>query len=113
MMVSGEVGKVGGCRLMESTNVLTSGTAPDVLYSSYIVGKGAVGVVDLQGSGPSKVTDPSSQAFKINVIPGGPSQADPEGIIGSYVSYLFRYFAKTLDSTNYRYRMPRANVSLV
>ncbi len=111
--MSGEIGKVGGVRLMESTNVNTSGTAPNVLYYSYIVGKGAVGAVDLQGSGPSKVTDPSAQSFKVNVIKGGPSQADPEGMIGSYVSYLYRYVVKTLDSTNYRYRMPYANASLV
>lgn len=109
----GEVGKCGGCRILETTNVNTTGSSPDVLYDSYVVGKGAVGAVDLQGSGPSKVTDPSNQAFNINVIPGGPSQADPEGMIGSYVSYLYRYVAKTLDSTNYRYRKPRANASLV
>lgn len=111
--LAGEVGTGGGCRIVETTAVATSGTAPDVLYTAYVVGKGAVGAVDLQGSGPSTVTDPSRQAFAINVIPGGPSQADPEGMIGSYVSYLYRFVVKTLDSTNYRYRMPAANASLV
>lgn len=113
ILESGEVGKARGCRFTESTNVKTSGTAPDVLYYNYVVGLGAVGAVDLQGSGPSKVSDPDKQTFRINVIPGGPSQADPEGMIGSYVSYLFRYVVKTLDSTNYRYRMVKANASLV
>lgn len=111
--MSGEVGMCGGARILETTNVKTSGTAPDVLYYNYVVGKGAVGAVDLSGSGPSKVTDPSKQSFNINVIPGGPSQADPEGMIGSYVSYLYRYVVKTLDSTNYRYRMPKANATLI
>lgn len=113
LMRSGEIGKIANTTVAESTNVGTSGTAPDVLYYAYIVGKGAVGAVDLAGSGPSKVTDPSRQAFKVNVIPGGPSASDPEGVIGGYVSYRFVFLAKTLDSTNLRYRIVKANATLV
>lgn len=112
--LNGEVGKAGGARILETTNVGTSGTAPDVLYYSYVVGKGAVGAVDLAGSGPAKVTDPSRQSFgiKTHLTPEGGAW-DPEGMIGAYVAYKYRYVVKTLDSTNYRYRIPRANASLI
>lgn len=112
-MLSGELGRIGGSRVMETTNVKTSGSSPNVLYYSYTVGKGAVGAVDLAGSGPSKVKDPQKQMFRINVIPGGPSPSDPEGMIGGYVSYLFRYVAKDLDSTTPRHRKTTADASLV
>lgn len=110
---SGEIGMIGGARVIESTNVKTSGTAPDVLYWCYLVGKGAVGAVDLAGFGPSNVVDPSKQTFQINQIPGGPDGNDPEGIIGGYASYYFVYTAKTLDSTVFRYKMIKANASLI
>lgn len=108
-----EAGKVEGCRLMKSTNVKTSGSAPNVLYYVYIVGKGAIGAVDLAGSGPSKVMDPEKQRFKINVIKGGPQIADPEGMIGAACSYRFVFVAKLLDTTNYRYKMIKADSSIV
>ena len=108
-----EEGMIAGTRIISSTNVNTSGTAPNVLYYTYIVGKGAVGVVDLAGSGPSDVSNPEKQAFKTNVVKGGPNTADPEGNIGSFVSYRFVMVAKTLDSTNYRYRIVTADASLV
>lgn len=112
-LIDGEEGKVGGVRLIRSTNVKTAGTAPNVEYWLYVVGKGAVGAVDLSGSGPSKITDPSKETFGINVIDGKPQIADPEGMIGAAVSYRFVYVAKTLDSTTYRYRMIRCDASLV
>lgn len=112
-LLSGEVGQIAQTRIMESTNVKTSGTAPDVLYYSYLVGKGAVGAVDLSGSGPAKVSDPDKQSFNVNVIKGGPSQADPEGMIGAYVSYRYVYVAKDLDATTPRHRKVKANASLV
>jgi len=111
-MGSGVVGSTGGCLFKKSTNVTTSGTAPNVLYYTYITGKGAVGSVDLAGSGPTRVEDPKSESFKINTIRGGPQIADPEGNIGSAVSYRFVYVAKTLDTT-YRYRIVLADASLV
>jgi N4-gp56 family major capsid protein len=112
-LLNGEVGRAAGVRFVESTNVGTSGTAPNVLYNSYIVGKGGVGAVDLAGRGPSKVMDPSRQAFRVNVIRGGPQIADPEGKIGSAVSYRFVFVAQTLDSTNLRYRIVQADASIV
>lgn len=108
-----EEGMIAGTRIVSSTNVKTSGTAPNVLYYTYIVGRGAVGVVDLAGSGPTEVDDPDKQAFKTNVIKGGPNTADPEGNIGSFVSYRFVMVAKTLDSVNYRYRAIQVDASLV
>jgi N4-gp56 family major capsid protein len=112
-MITGEEGRVAGARVFSTTNVKTSGTAPSALYWMYTIGKGAVGAVDLAGSGPSKVVgDPSGNKFKINVIQGGPQIADPEGMIGAAVSYRYCFVAKILDTT-YRYRMTKCDVSLV
>lgn len=112
-MVNGEAGKMAGVRLLKSTNVGSTGTAPSALYHTYIVGMGAVGAIDLAGVGPTRVTDPAKQAFKINVIQGGPQIADPEGMIGSAVSYRFVFVAKTLDSTTYRYRIVYSDSSII
>lgn len=106
-------GAVDNIKIWETTNVTTSGSAPNVLYSTYVVGRGAVGAVDLQGSGPSKVEDPSKEQFRINVIRGGPQIADPAGMIGGAVSYRYVFLAKTLDTTNLRYRIFKADASLV
>jgi len=112
-LINGEIGKIGGVRFLETTNVNSSGTAPSVLYTTYIVGEGAVGMIDLTGKGPSKVVDPRNERFKVNIVPGGPSAADPEGNIGQYVSYWFATVFKTLDSTVFRYRMVASDSSLV
>lgn len=112
-MVNGEAGKMAGVRLLQSTNVGTTGTAPQVKYYVYVIGKGAVGAVDLSGAGPSKVMDPQKQTFKVNVIQGGPQIADPAGMIGFAVSYRFVYVAQTLDSTNYRYRIILGDSSII
>lgn len=112
--LSGEVGKVRGCRLVESTNVTTAGSAPNVTYRVYIIGKGAVGNVALDGLGGQQVVDPSQQNFKIRVIDNSAgSIADPEGNIAGAVSYFFVNVFKTLDSTNLRYRYVDADASLV
>ena len=110
--LNGEVGRVGGVRLFQTTNVKTSGTAPNVKYYVYVVGKGAVGSVDLAGSGPSRVQDPKREAFRINTIRGGPQIADPEGMIGAAVSYRYVFVTKILDTT-YRYRMIPSDASIV
>jgi N4-gp56 family major capsid protein len=112
-IVSGEVGKMAGVRIVKSTNVATTGTAPAAKYYGYVVGKGAVGAIDLAGNGPSAVTDPMKQAFKINVIDGSPSIYDPMGMIGFAVSYYFAFVAKTLDSTTYRYKIILADSSII
>jgi N4-gp56 family major capsid protein len=112
-LLAGEAGRIDSCRIFTTTNVGTSGTAPNVKYYTYVVGKGAVGSVELSGRGPSHVQDINKQAFKLNVVRGGPSAADPEGKIGAYVSYYFVHVAKILDSTDYRYRIVRSDASLV
>lgn len=112
-LINGEIGKIAGVRFLETTNVNTSGTAPSVLYTTYIVGEGAVGMINLTGKGPSMVVDPRNERFKVNIVPGGPSAADPEGNIGQYVSYWFATVFKTLDSTTFRYRMVASDSSLV
>ena len=111
--MSGEAGKMAGCRIVKSTNVGSSGTAPNVKYYTYVVGQGAVGAIDLSGVGPTPVMDPDKQSFKINVIKGGPQIADPEGMIGSAVSYRFVYAVKTLDSTTYRYKIILSDSSII
>jgi len=87
---------VGGCRVVESTNVFTS-SGPNK-YRTYIFGKNAVGSVDLEGRGPSNVTNPDNQRFKIRtIIPKGDNIADPEGVIGAAVSYNFVFAAVVLQ----------------
>lgn len=110
--LNGEIGKVGGCRIMESTNVGTDGVAaPNTKYYCYIFGNEAFGIVDLAGRGPTKVTDPANQRFALNVLKGGPNTSDPTGTIGSIVSYRFVFGAKTLDAN--RLRIVKADASLV
>ena len=108
-----EMGMVESCRLLKSTNVGTTGTAPQVKYYTYVVGKGAIGAVDLAGNGPSKVVDPQTQKFSINIVDGGPSIADPTGTIGAAVSYWFATVFRTLDTTTYRYRIILADSSII
>lgn len=92
----GTVAYVGGCKIVESTNVnYDTGTPGE--YRVYILGKGAFGTVDLEGRGPSNVRDPRNQRFAINVIKGEPSIADPEGVIGGAVSYNFVFVAAVLE----------------
>ncbi len=112
-MVNGEAGKMAGVRLLKSTNVGSTGTAPTVSYYTYIIGYGAVGAIDLAGVGPTNVMDPEKQAFKVNVIKGGPQIADPEGMIGAAVSYRFVFVVQTLDSTTYRYRIVLSDSSII
>jgi len=92
----GTVTHVGGCRVVESTNVFTA-SGPNT-YRVYVVGKNAFGTVDLEGRGPSQITDPSTERFKIRtIIPKGDNIADPEGVIGAAVSYNFVFTAVVLQ----------------
>lgn len=100
MLLSGEIGMAGGVRFVLSNNVGTTGAVPNVQYYYYVVGKGAVGCIDLAGRGPSKIVDPSKQDFKVAVVKGGtPAIYDPTGTIGWVCSYRFVFVAKTMDST--------------
>lgn len=112
-VLNGEVGEVGRVRWLTSTNVGTTGTAPNVLYYSYIFGEGGIGIVDLTGRGPDRVIDPRNERFKLNYVKGGPNPADPVGEIANYVSYRFVFAAKTLDTTNLRFKSVKADASLV
>jgi N4-gp56 family major capsid protein len=110
---NGAIGVVDNIKIWASTNVNTTGSAPNVLYYGYVFGRGGVGAVDLMGSGPTKVEDPTMQQFKINVIRGGPQIVDPSGMIGAAVSYRYVYLSVLLDTTNYRFRIFKADASLV
>jgi N4-gp56 family major capsid protein len=121
-----EIGSAEGARILESTNVGTSGSAPNVLYAAYIVGTGAIGAVSLAGRGPMKPVDArnksgsginprQAQAFRVNVItprPGG-EMSDPEGKIGSAISYYFIYVSVLLDETTLRYRTINADATII
>ncbi len=112
--ISGEIGKIEGCRLVKSTNCATDGVAaPLTKYSTYVIGDGAMGIVSLAGAAPSKVTNPEKQMFQVNVVPGKISEANPEGKIGFLVSYWFAFVAKLLDTNPYRYRIIPMDSSII
>lgn len=114
-MLTGEVGKVSGSRIVETTEVGTSGTAPNVLYNTYIFGKGAIGMVDLSGLGPDGITDPNNEYFstKVSSSPEGGSPYDPAGTLGTFVAYRFVTSFKAMDATNPRLRIVQADASRV
>lgn len=113
-LMDNEIGRIAGARFVRSNNVGTSGSSPNVLYNMYVFGKGGVGAVTLSGRGPSDITDPTKQNFNVAVIRGGkPAIYDPEGKIGFVASYRFVFAVKTLDTTNYRYRVIPCDASLV
>lgn len=114
-VLNGEVGKAGGVRWFETTNVGTSGTAPNVLYNTYIFGKQSVFCVDLSGSGPQQIVDPKNQRFQTFVTKGGPSAVDPAGTIGTYVAYRFvtAYKVPYTSNDQYRFKSVQADASLV
>lgn len=100
----GFVARFNQVELWESTNVTVTAGSPDT-YRAYVIGKGAYGIVDLAGRGPSKVTDAMTQGFNViarNNI--GPDKADPEGKIRAFVSYNFWTVAVSKDSANVRMR---------
>ena len=92
----GTVTHVAGCEVIESTNVNIDDVNPDE-YRVYVFGANGVGCVNLAGRGPSDIRDPRKQRFAVNIIPGAPSIADPEGIIGAAVSYNFAFVVSVLD----------------
>lgn len=112
-VLQGEVGEVGMCRLLTSTNVGTTGSGASLQYFTYVMGSGGLGIVNLSGRGPDQVVDPRKERFKMAMVKGGPSPADPVGEIAMYVSYRFVFAAKTLDTTNLRFKIIKADASLV
>lgn len=114
---NGQVCVVGGCKILETTNVTLIAGSPNK-WRNYFFGLNGVGKLDLSGRGPSKVTDPTKQRFQINVIPGERSIADPEGTIGGAVSYRFVFGVVVLEGPagiagQYRFRTIDAPSSIV
>lgn len=103
------------CNVWESTNVRQVGSN----YYNYVFGKGAVGCLDLAGKGPSNVTDPRNQRFRIMVSRGeSAAPYDPAGQIGATVAYNFKTTAFVKEGPapiggTYRYRIISAPTSLV
>lgn len=90
----GLVATVGGCKLIESTNIAVAAT----LYRTYVFGKNAYGIVDLEGRGPTQIVDPTKQRFAIRTIRDrGDNIANPEGLIGAAVSYNFVFTSVVLE----------------
>jgi len=110
-VLNGEIGKVAGTRLMTSTNVNITGTAPNQLYSAYMFGYQSFCVIPLAGSGPSTVTDPKNQRFKVSVVKPGIGPANPTGEIGTIASYRFVMASKITDPQ--RMRIITCDASLV
>jgi N4-gp56 family major capsid protein len=110
-LLNGEIGKVAGCRIMSSTNVNITGTAPNQLYSAYVFGYQAFAVIPLAGSGPSTVTDPKNERFKVSVVKPGIGPANPTGEIGTIASYRFVMASKITDPQ--RMRIITCDASLV
>jgi N4-gp56 family major capsid protein len=110
-LLNGEIGKVAGCRLMTSTNVNITGTAPNQLFSAYVFGYQAFAVIPLAGKGPSDVTDPKNERFKVSVVKPGIGPANPTGEVGTIASYRFVMATKLTDPQ--RMRIIQCDASLV
>lgn len=104
-LMNGEIGKVAGARIVSTTNVGTTGTAPTVQYYAYLHGYQSILSADLSGSSPVTVADPKNQKFTTYVTKGGPSAIDPAGTIGTYVAYRFVTAYKVPYTTNDQYRL--------
>jgi len=110
-VLNGEIGKAGGARVMVTTNVNRTGTAPSALYSCYLFGYQAFAVIPLAGSGPSAVSDPKNQRFKVTVVKPGIGPGNETGEIGTIASYRFVMAVKITDPQ--RMRIIAADASLV
>lgn len=115
MQDRGLVGRVGACEIWESTNVATSGSSPTTKYHVTVVGKGACGIVDLQGRGVAAIANKDrANGMPIFVGQGGPDKADPAGNIRAWVSFNIVFVAKLLrtGSADYRFRIIEPDVSV-
>jgi N4-gp56 family major capsid protein len=109
-VLAGEVGEVGGARLLTTTNVNTSDSSTTTKYWAYLFGFQGVGVTELEGRGPDGLVDPKRQNFSINMYKGGGAW-DPTNEIGSVAGYRFVFAAKTLDSS--RFLIFKADPSII
>lgn len=115
-VLNGEIGKVGGVRIIETTNVGVDATAATAQkFYTYILGKNTFGAVSLSGSGPNNITSPANERFQTFVTKGGPSAVDPAGTTGTYAAYRFVTAYKLLYTSNdqYRYRIIKSDPSRV
>lgn len=88
-LYKGEIGKLYGCRIVESPNVGTgTGSGAVTTYRAFMFGKGAYGLVELAGSG--------MQSIIKQVGSGG---ADDPLNQRATVGYKFSHVTKVLDST--------------
>lgn len=110
-VLNGEIGKIGGARVMVTTNVNVTGSAPNALYSSYLFGYQSFAVIPLEGSAPSEVTDPQNQQFKVTVVNPKVGVGNETGEIGTIVSYRFAMAVKVTDPQ--RMRIILCDASLV
>ncbi len=93
----GQLSRIAGCSIQESTNVFVDTSVTPNLYRTYVFGKNGFAAVDLEGRGPSDVKDPQKQKFAIKVLNTQASAADPEGTISAYVSYNFVFTSVVLE----------------
>lgn len=112
-LLNGEQGSFDGCRIVATTNVTTSGSAPSVAYSNYLVGAGAVAMVSLAGAGPSSPSNPDNRNFKLNVTKSNPGPWDPAGTLGTFVGYRFVMTAKNMGTDQTRFRRIDADTAVV
>lgn len=93
----GQLSKIAGCDIQESTNVaVNTGVTPNQ-YRTYVFGLNGIAAVDLEGRGPSDVKDPKKEKFAIKVIKTSANASDPEGTIAAYVSYNFVFTTVVLE----------------
>ena len=110
-VLNGEIGKIGGARVMTTTNTNVQGAAPNALYSAYLFGYQAFAVIPLAGSGPSKVNDPKNQQFKVTVVNPKIGPGNETGEVGTIASYRFVMATKITDPQ--RMRIILCDASLV
>lgn len=80
-----------GVRVVATTNVKMTSGSPNT-YRMYLFANKGVGYSSLEGVGPSDVTDPNTQKFRINTINSSrPTPYDPTGEIGTIVSYRYTF----------------------
>jgi N4-gp56 family major capsid protein len=96
------IATVHGVKFYMSNNVKVTAGSPNK-YRTYVFGDGGLGCVSLEGTSPTSTNDVKQKPFSINVVQGGASIADPEGVIGGICSYNFTYVAKILQTSPYRY----------
>lgn len=114
----GEFARISGVRIIKSTNVKLSPGSPNK-WRTYIFGREAVGTVSLANQRFKSVKDPMTETFQVfSKVLSGPSETNPMGLLGGFVSYKFTLVAKVLSGPtsiggSYKYRWIDAPSSIV